>query len=252
MTKIPAHPKFCDGSARLPRPGSLLSAWLGRFVLSTNFSTRCVIWTSRHRGISVAPAAGDPWEASHPDLRVLQRLGALNDEPRDPTPKSNATSCSCWVRSSQRFIDCQVRIQVSCCGGGTDQPPPVLPSPVLPGPVLCCWLLLVDRSSSFITAVEAGLFRAACWDPIRGARSRVGGAGRGPLILRPLESSIARACVQRPAPEGVRGHTGHRSRSDPSWESRKRVLNPTFISATPFSTQGVWTIAPLQKTIRVT
>lgn len=110
----------------------------------------------------------------------------------------------------------------------------------------CCWLLL-DRSSSFITTVEAGLFRAAWWDPIRGASSRVGGAGRGPSILRPLESSIARACVQRPAPEGVRGHTGHRSRGDPSWESRKRVLNPTFISATPFSTQGVWTIAPSQK-----
>lgn len=29
MTKIPAHPKICDGSARLPRLGSLLSACLG-------------------------------------------------------------------------------------------------------------------------------------------------------------------------------------------------------------------------------
>lgn len=39
-----------------------------------------------------------------------------------------------------------------------------------------------------------------------------------------------------------------RYRTDPSWawELSERVLNATFIPPTPFSTQGLWTIAPLQ------
>lgn len=176
MTKIPAHPKICDGSARLPRPGSLLSACSGvSFCLDKFF--HCVV-SSGYLVIVAFQSPKPPETHGNRHIqtsRVLQPLGVLNDEPRDLTPKSNATSCSCWVRSSQRFIDCQVRIQVTCCGGGTDQPPPVVPSPVLPGP---CPVLLLDRSS-FITTVEAGLFRASWWDPIRGSRSRVGGAGKG-------------------------------------------------------------------------
>lgn len=137
MTKIPAHPKICDGSARLPRLGRAFCppAWTLRSV-STKFSTApCHLNISSSWPISVAQVVGSPWESSHSDLRVLQPLGALDDLPQEQTPKPNATSCSCWVRSSQRFVDCQVRIQVTCCGGGTDQPPPVVPSPVLTGPV---------------------------------------------------------------------------------------------------------------------
>lgn len=179
---------------------------LGCFVLSRQiFPLRCVIWISRHRGFSVAQAAGVPWEPSHSDLRVLQPLGALNNQPRDPTPKSNATSCSCWVRSSQRFIDCQVRIQVSCSRGGPDQPPPVVPSPVLPGP---CPLLLLDRPSSFITKVEAGLFQAAWWDPIRGGKFQSWRGG-----TRTIDPATTRkqhrACV-RPATSFRRGRGAHR------------------------------------------
>lgn len=59
-----------------------------------------------------------------------------------------------------------------------------------------------------------------------------------PATTRKRHRACVRACAQRPAPEEVEGTSATGYRSDPSWESRKRVLNATFISATPFLDSG--------------
>lgn len=191
MTKIPAHPKICDGSARLPRPGSLLSACLDvSFCLDKFF--HCAV-SSGHL-VTVASqlpqAVGYPWEPSHPDLRERCNLWVFSTTSFETRPQS-LTQSPAAPRSGRAngSLTAKSGSQVSCCRGGTDQPPPVLSSRVRPCPVL-----LLDRSSS--TRRRSRLVSSR----LRGELQFEGNfqswrGGKRPLFLRPLESSPERACV---------------------------------------------------------
>lgn len=157
------------------------------------------------------------------------------------TLKSNATSCSSW--SGSLTAKSGSRSPVAEAGLINHR----RFCPVLPGPVLCC--CYTDHHSSRESRLVFSGLRGGI--QFEGQVAEL--EGREKATVPAATRKQHRACV-RPATSfgGGRGHIGHRYRSDPSWKPRKRVLNATFIPATPFLGSGRVDHCTIAKTIRVT
>lgn len=241
MTKIPAHPKICDGSARLPRLGSLLSACLDVSFCLDKFFHRAV--SSRYLVIvafSVAQVVGSPREPSHSDLRVLQPTTSLKTRPQSLTRPpaaagSGRANGSLIAKSGSRSPVAEaglVNHRLSC---------PAKSFPALSGTAAKTDHHSSRRSRLVFSGLRGGI-------QFEGKSSRVGGAGQGRCSCdHSKAASRVHACVQRPAPEGFEGTSATGIEVTPPGTPGRGCSTRLLYLPHPFSTQGVWTRATLQK-----
>jgi hypothetical protein len=245
MTKIPAHPKFATAPLDFLVLGAFCPpAWMFRSV-STNFSTALC-----HPDISSS------WHFQSPKSSEVQGNRHIQ----------TSECCNLWVHSttSLKTRPQSLTRPPAAAGSGrangsliakSGSRSPVaeaglvnhrLSCPAKSFPALSGTAAKTDHHSSRRSRLVFSGLRGGI--QFEGKSSRVGGAGQGRCSCDPSKAaSRVHACVQRPAPEGFEGTSATGIEVTPPGTPGRGCSTRLLYLPHPFSTQGVWTRATLQK-----